>query len=120
MSTTTLAAPIRVNTAGVHTRPGIGRLVAVELRKRSTPVPALAAGRLVAITSRRCVAWRSRAAVTPSLHHQRGLQAPSVLRDVGSARPSEWSQRTGSLRADAGALALRGAKLSQSIVFPSR
>ena len=33
MSTTTLAAPIRVNTAGVHARPGLGRLVAVELRK---------------------------------------------------------------------------------------
>jgi ABC-type transport system involved in multi-copper enzyme maturation permease subunit len=33
MSTTTLAAPIRVNTTGVHARPGIGRLVAVELRK---------------------------------------------------------------------------------------
>jgi len=33
MSTTTLAAPIRVNTAGVHARPGIGRLVSVELRK---------------------------------------------------------------------------------------
>ena len=33
MSTTTLAPPIRVDTAGVHTRPGLGRLVAVELRK---------------------------------------------------------------------------------------
>ncbi len=33
MSATTLAAPIRVNTAGVHARPGLGRLVAVELRK---------------------------------------------------------------------------------------
>ena len=33
MSTTDLAAPIRVNTAGVHARPGLGRLVAVELRK---------------------------------------------------------------------------------------
>src|SRR6059058_3006821 len=33
MSTTTLAAPIRANTAGVHARPGLGRLVAVELRK---------------------------------------------------------------------------------------
>jgi ABC-2 type transport system permease protein len=33
MSTTTLSAPIRVNTAGVHARPGLGRLVAVELRK---------------------------------------------------------------------------------------
>ena len=33
MSATTLTAPIRVNTAGVHTRPGLGRLVAVELRK---------------------------------------------------------------------------------------
>src|SRR5438045_8377666 len=33
MSATTLAAPIRVNTAGVHARPGLGRLVAIELRK---------------------------------------------------------------------------------------
>ena len=33
MSTTTLAAPIRVNTSGVHARPRLGRLVAVELRK---------------------------------------------------------------------------------------
>ena len=33
MSTTTLAAPIRVNHSGVHARPGIARLVAVELRK---------------------------------------------------------------------------------------
>ena len=33
MSTTTLAAPIRVDTTGVHTRPSLGRLVAVELRK---------------------------------------------------------------------------------------
>ena len=33
MSATTLAAPIRVDTAGVHARPRLGRLVAVELRK---------------------------------------------------------------------------------------
>ena len=33
MSTTTLAAPVRVNTASVHARPGLGRLSAVELRK---------------------------------------------------------------------------------------
>src|SRR5215212_5096893 len=33
MSATTLAAPIPVNTAGIHARPGLGRLVAVELRK---------------------------------------------------------------------------------------
>ena len=33
MSTTTLAAPIRVDTTGVHARPGLARLVAVELRK---------------------------------------------------------------------------------------
>jgi ABC-2 type transport system permease protein len=33
MSTTTLAAPIPADTAGVHKRPGLGRLVAVELRK---------------------------------------------------------------------------------------
>jgi len=33
MSATTLTAPIRANTTGAHTRPGLGRLVAVELRK---------------------------------------------------------------------------------------
>jgi ABC-2 type transport system permease protein len=33
MSTTALASPVRVDAAGVHTRPGLGRLVAVELRK---------------------------------------------------------------------------------------
>lgn len=33
MSTTTLAAPIRLNTAKINARPGLGRLVAVELRK---------------------------------------------------------------------------------------
>lgn len=33
MSTTALTTPIRVDTTGVHTRPGLGRLVAVELRK---------------------------------------------------------------------------------------
>jgi tetrahydromethanopterin S-methyltransferase subunit B len=33
MSTTTLAAPSRPNLAGVHRRPGLGRLVGVELRK---------------------------------------------------------------------------------------
>ena len=33
MSTTTLTPPIRVNAAGIHARPGLGRLVAVELRK---------------------------------------------------------------------------------------
>src|SRR5204863_2289107 len=33
MTTTTLVAPIRENTAAVHARPGLGRLVAVELRK---------------------------------------------------------------------------------------
>jgi len=33
MSATTLTAPIRVDVARVHARPGLGRLVAVELRK---------------------------------------------------------------------------------------
>ena len=33
MSTTALTAPIRVDTSGAHARPGLGRLVAVELRK---------------------------------------------------------------------------------------
>src|SRR5204863_6725492 len=33
MNTTTLAAPVHRNTAGVHVRPGLDRLVAVELRK---------------------------------------------------------------------------------------
>lgn len=33
MSATMLVPPIRMNTTGVHVRPGPGRLVAVELRK---------------------------------------------------------------------------------------
>ena len=33
MSTTTLATPMGVNHAGVHVRPRLGRLAAVELRK---------------------------------------------------------------------------------------
>ena len=33
MSTTTLTAPTPAGIAGVHARPGLGRLVAVELRK---------------------------------------------------------------------------------------
>jgi ABC-type transport system involved in multi-copper enzyme maturation permease subunit len=33
MSTTTLTAPIPVDVTGIHRRPGLGRLVAVELRK---------------------------------------------------------------------------------------
>jgi hypothetical protein len=33
MSTTALTVPIPVDTAGIHTRPALGRLVAVELRK---------------------------------------------------------------------------------------
>ncbi len=33
MSTTTLIAPVAADTTGIHTRPGLGRLVAVELRK---------------------------------------------------------------------------------------
>ena len=101
MSTTTLSAPIRVNTAGVHARPGLGRLVAVELRKM---VDTRAGFWLqVAMVGLTVVAVVIRLAVGNPQDHtfqsvlDAGLQPAAVLLAVVGILlvTSEWSQRTG-------------------------
>jgi len=101
MSATTLAAPIRVNTAGVHTRPGLGRLVAVELRK----IVDTRAGfwlqlATVALT---VVVVIARSIVGDAADHtfaavlDAAIQPAAVLLPVAGVLlvTSEWSQRTG-------------------------
>ena len=101
MSTTTLAAPIRVNTAGVHARPGLGRLVAVELRKMvNTRAGFWLQVATVAIT---VVAVIVRLVVGDAADHtfpsvlEVGMQPAAVLLGVVGILlvTSEWSQRTG-------------------------
>ena len=101
MSTTALAAPIRVNTAGVHARPGLGRLVAVELRKMVDtragfwlPV-AMVALTVVVVVVRLLVGGRADHTFQSVL--DAGLQPAAVLLPVVGILlvTSEWSQRTG-------------------------
>jgi ABC-2 type transport system permease protein len=101
MSTTTLSAPIPVNTAGVHARPGLGRLVAVELRKM---VDTRAGFWLqVAMVGLTVVAVVIRLAVGNPQDHtfqsvlDAGLQPAAILLAVVGILlvTSEWSQRTG-------------------------
>jgi ABC-2 type transport system permease protein len=101
MSTTTLTAPIRLNTAGVHARPGLGRLVAVELRKMvDTRAGFWLQVATVAIT---VLAVIVRCVVGDAADHtfasvlQVGVQPAAVLLPVVGILlvTSEWSQRTG-------------------------
>ena len=101
MSTTTLAAPIRVNTSGVHARPGLGRLVAVELRKMVNTragfwlqLATVAITVLVVIVA--CVDGDAADLTFQSVLNV-GLQPAAVLLPVVGILlvTSEWSQRTG-------------------------
>jgi ABC-2 type transport system permease protein len=101
MSTTTLSAPTPVNTAGVHSRPRLGRLVAVELRKM---VDTRAGFWLqVAMAALTAVVVVVRLLVGDAAHHtfrfvlDAGLQPAAVLLPVLGILlvTSEWSQRTG-------------------------
>lgn len=101
MTTTTLVAPIRENTAGVHTRPGLGRLVAVELRKMVDtragfwlPV-AMVALTVVVVVVRLLVGDAADHTFQSVL--DAGLQPTAVLLPVLGILlvTSEWSQRTG-------------------------
>ena len=101
MSTTTLAAPFRVNTAGVHARPGLGRLVAVEWRKMvDTRAGFWLQVAMVALT---VVVVVVRLLVGDAADHtfqsvlDAGLQPSAVLLPVLGILlvTSEWSQRTG-------------------------
>jgi ABC-2 type transport system permease protein len=101
MSTTTLSAPIRVNTAGVHARPGLGRLVAVELRKMVDTragfwlqVATVAITVVAVIVA--CVVGDAADLTFQSVLNV-GLQPAAILLPVVGVLlvTSEWSQRTG-------------------------
>jgi ABC-2 type transport system permease protein len=122
---TTLAAPIRVNTAGVHTRPGLGRLVAVELRKMVNTragfwlqLATVAITVLVVIVA--CVV-RDAADLTFQSVLNVGLQPAAVLLPVVGILlvTSEWSQRTGMITFALVPVRSRvlGAKLIASVVL---
>src|SRR4051812_32456444 len=101
MSATTLTAPIRANTMGAHTRPGLGRLVAVELRKTlNTRAGFWLQVATVALTA---LVVTVRAVVGDAADHtfagvlDVGIQPAAVLLPIAGILlvTSEWSQRTG-------------------------
>ena len=101
MSMATLTTPIRPNAAGVHARPGLGRLVAVELRKMvDTRAGFWLQVAMVALT---VVVVVVRLLVGDAADHtfqsvlDAGLQPAAVLLPVLGILlvTSEWSQRTG-------------------------
>jgi len=101
MSATTLTAPIGVNTAGVHTRPGLGRLVAVELRKMIDTRAGFWLLAAVAVIT--VVAVAVRAVVGDVGDHDFQSIMSIALQPAAGLLPivgvllvtSEWSQRTG-------------------------
>lgn len=101
MSATTLAAPIRITSTGVDARPGLDRLVAVELRKMvNTRAGFWLQVAMVAIT---VVAVAVAVAIGDAADHtfvailDVGLQPAAVLLPIVGILlvTSEWSQRTG-------------------------
>src|SRR3954465_7849003 len=103
MSAITLAAPIRVDTAGVHARPGIRRLVTVELRKMLDTRAgfwlqiAMVALTAVVVIARRVFGDGGDHTFAGVLDV--GLQPAAVLLPITGILlvTSEWSQRTGML-----------------------
>jgi hypothetical protein len=125
MSTTTLVAPIPAHTAGVHTRPGLGRLVAVELRKiLDTRAGFWLQVATVAITALVVIV---RLAVGDATDHTFasvlavGVKPAAVLLPVAGILlvTSEWSQRTGMITFALVPVRSRviGAKLIASLVL---
>jgi hypothetical protein len=125
MSTTTLAAPIRVNTAGVHARPGLGRLVAVELRKMVNTragfwlqLATVAITVLAVIVA--CIVTDAADLTFQSVLNV-GLQPAAILLPVVGILlvTSEWSQRTGMITFALVPVRSRvlGAKLIASLVL---
>jgi ABC-2 type transport system permease protein len=125
MSTTTLTAPIRVDTAGVHARPRLGRLVAVELRKMIDTRAGF--WLLVAMVALTVVVVAVRTVVGDAADHtfasvlDVGLQPAAVLLPVVGILlvTSEWSQRTGMITFALVPVRSRvlGAKLIASLVL---
>jgi ABC-2 type transport system permease protein len=101
MSTIALTPPIRVDAAGVHARPALGRLVAVELRKMvNTRAGFWLQAATVALTALVVVV---RIAVGDAADHtfaavlDVGIKPAAVLLPIAGILlvTSEWSQRTG-------------------------
>jgi ABC-2 type transport system permease protein len=125
MSTTTLTAPIPVDTTGVHTRPGLGRLVAVELRK----IVDTRAGfwMQVATVALTALVVTVRLTVGEAADHtfaavlDAGLKPAAVLLPIAGILlvTSEWSQRTGMITFALVPVRSRvlGAKLIASLVL---
>jgi ABC-2 type transport system permease protein len=125
MSTTTLTAPIPTDTAGVHARPGLGRLVAVELRKiLDTRAGFWLQVATVALTALVVIV---RLAVGHATDHtfasvlDVGLKPAAVLLPIAGILlvTSEWSQRTGIITFALVPVRSRvlGAKLIASVVL---
>ena len=125
MSTATLVAPTRVDTSAAHVRPGLGRLVAVELRKMvDTRAGFWLQIAMVALT---VVIVVVRSIVGDAADHtfasvlDAALQPASVLLPVVGVLlvTSEWSQRTGLITFALVPVRSRvlGAKLLASIVL---
>ena len=125
MSTNTLTALIRVNDSGAHARPGLARLVAVELRKMvNTRAGLWLQLTMVALTAAVVIARRifgeggdhTFAGVLDV-----GLQPAAVLLPITGVLlvTSEWSQRTGMITFALVPVRSRvlGAKLIASIVL---
>ena len=121
----TLTAPIPVNTSGVHTRPALGRLVAVELRKMVDTragfwLQVATAALTVLVVAVSCVigdaADHTFAAVLDP-----GLKPAAVLLPIAGILlvTSEWSQRTGMITFALVPVRSRvlGAKLVASLVL---
>lgn len=125
MSTVTLAAPIRVNTARVHARPRLGRLVAVELRKivdtRAGFWLQAATVALTAIVVIVSLVIGDAANHTFAALLDVAIQPAAVLLPVAGVLlvTSEWSQRTGliTFALVPGRLRVLGAKLLASLVL---
>jgi ABC-type transport system involved in multi-copper enzyme maturation permease subunit len=101
MSAATLTAPIPVDTTGVHTRPGLGRLVGVELRKIvDTRAGFWLQVATVALTALVVIV---RVAVGDAADHTFGSVLDLAIKPAAVLLPvagillvtSEWSQRTG-------------------------
>jgi hypothetical protein len=101
MTTIALSAPLRVNAAGAHARPSLGRLIAVELRKMvdtragfwlQVAMPVLT---VVVVAARLLVGGAADHTFQSVL--DLGLQPAAVLLPVLGILlvTSEWSQRTG-------------------------
>jgi hypothetical protein len=125
MNTTAPAAPVRVHTGGVHARPGLGRLVAVELRKMvNTRAGFWLQAATVAITALVVIV---RLAVGGAADHtfaavlDIGVKPAAVLLPVAGILlvTSEWSQRTGMITFALVPVRSRviGAKLIASVVL---